>query len=91
MQWEVDNPPLKEESREGSSEKAVKAEDNKSETVGDNTDRPEAPGPDILPATNGHDHLTTNEPGKSEVSGATDHHGAEGEEMVEGEEDTVIY
>ena len=61
------------------------------ETVGDSTDKPEPPGPDIPPATNGHGHPTANQLSKSEVSEAADHHGAEGEEMVEGKEDTVIY
>ena len=46
---------------------------------------------DLVPPTNGHGSFHIDELVKSEASEAVDHHGAEGEEMVEGEEDTVIY
>ena len=91
-QWEVDDPPFKEESPVDHPEKAVEiGEEVKLETVGDGTNKPEPPGPDTPLTTNDHGHPTTKQLEKSEASEAADHHGAEGEEMVEGEEDTVIY
>ena len=60
-------------------------------TVGDETKKQDPSGPDILPSANGNHSSTTNGHTKSEITEASKDHGAEGEEMVEGEEDTVIY
>ena len=63
------------------------------ETVGGDANKTHPSGLDASPATNGHDdgHLDTDQSKKPGTAEPADHHGAEGEEMVEGEEDNVIY
>lgn len=91
-QWEADNPPLVEASEGVENAKSVEREEKTEvEVVGENTNEEDRPVQEIASATNGHDPHTTDERKKTAVSEAANHQGTEGEEMVEGEEDTVIY
>ena len=90
-QWEVDNPLLKEEPEEDGLVKVARQEDAEVKSVGDDTNKQERFEQDIPSTINRHDPPANDEHKKTETSEAASHHGAEGEEMVEGEEDTVIY
>ena len=89
--WEVDNPPIQEDAQEDKIETESRVEEDvKTDTVGDSADKPEPSASEGPPATNGdlNGHSNANHSKKAETAESTDHHG---EEMVEGEEDTVIY
>ena len=89
--WEVDNPPIKEGTPDGVvDEDAKKEEDVQTDTVGNGAAKPEPDGSDDLNTTNNdhNGHARTDQSRKAEAAESADHHG---EEMVEGEEDTVIY
>lgn len=91
-QWEADNqPPVEEKMGDASPKDAKEVEDTDKKIVGEDSNEQKPSERDITPITNGHDTLTTDKTNAAEASEASNHHGAEGEEMVEGEEDTVIY
>ncbi len=90
-QWEVDHPPIQEDAQEDKTETESRVEEDvKTDTVGDRADKPEPSASEDPPTTNGglNGHSNANQSRKAEAAESTDHHG---EEMVEGEEDTVIY
>lgn len=96
-QWEADNPSLieedeKEVAREDKPTAEQKQEDDTTMTVvGEDTNKDDRNVQKSPSLTGGHGSPVTNKSKKLEPSEVANHHGAEGEEMVEGEEDTVIY
>ena len=72
---------------------AFQPPEDRMETVGDAPKKEEDPsGPDIADSDANVEPLSTrDEPAKADMHEASKDHGADGEEVVEGEEDTVIY
>ena len=96
-QWEADNLPLiEEDEREVAGEESAAAERKKEDdttmtVVGEDTNKEDRNVQKSPSLTDEHGSPDTNKSKKLELSEVANHHGAEAEEMVEGEEDTVIY
>lgn len=99
-QWDIDNPATNDEAPSstngGADPPKIKEDDDRAvDTVGAATNVEQPSSPKISEDTNMNDTVASMEPEEKEVpaepSEATKDLGDNGEEVVEGEEDTVIY